>query len=220
MTPCLTRPHNKASWMGNLTGKKQDQGAHQGVHQGFHQGVNQGVHGGIDQFFVCLFAAVFSLLNICTKWKSNEKDWRYQEWNCWLLSWLTLTNLGYTKAAALQRLFSSLYWIIVYTTIFICVFIIGVGNRKNPDDHNLLQVTEPFIFQILLGLTISLGWLSLLLDVITAIVKFRHCRPIIKDYGHETKKKGFWDGFVLLEGLKYFPHCSTISNIRKIQSHL
>ena len=73
---------------------------------------------------------------------------------------------------------------------------------------------------IILGVTISLGWLSLVVDVITAIIKFRHCRPVIKDYGPENKKIGFWDGFVLLEGLKYFPHCSTISNMRKIQSHL
>ena len=171
--------------------------------------------------FCLLFAFGIILINCCTKWRRKEKDWRQQEYDCWYLSWLTLTNLGNTRAAALQRLFSSLYWIIVYTstfTIFLC-------SNERMITYYLITRTDDdplrvFHFKIILGLTICLGWLTLVLDVISAIIKFRHCRPIIKDYGPENKKKGFWDGFVLLEGLKYFPHCSTISNMRKIQSHL
>ena len=163
--------------------------------------------------FCFLYAVGMTFLNICTKWRRKEKDWRYQEWDCWVLSFLTLTNLGNTKAAALQRLFSLLYWIIVYTSTFALVLYIKTIQRDNDSLRDLY-------LKIILGLTISLGWLSLVVDVITAIIKFRHCRPIIKDYGPENKKIGFWDGFVLLEGLKYFPHCSTISNTRKIQSHL
>lgn len=195
--------------------------------------------------FCFIYAVGMTFLNICTKWRRKEKDWRYQEWDCWVLSFLTLTNLGNTKAAALQRLFSLLYWITVYTSTFALVLYIKAiqydykysrdltqgaqevftdNDNDSQDCQRIVQLTNPSLrdlyFMIILGLTISLGWLSLVVDVITAIIKFRHCRPIIKDYDPENKKIGFWDGFVLLEGLKYFPHCSTISNMRKIQSHL
>ena len=171
--------------------------------------------------FCFLYAVGMTFLNICTKWRRKEKDWRYQEWDCWVLSFLTLTNLGNTKAAALQRLFSLMYWNIVYTSTFALILDIETIQRLQRIVCNSLYDPQHDLYlMIILGVTIGLGWLSLVMDVITDIIKFRHCRPVIKDYGPENKKTGFWDGFVLLEGLKYFPHCSTISNMRKIQSHL
>ncbi len=125
-----------------------------------------------------------------------------------LMSLLTITNLGRGKTAALCRLVSTLHWTIGHTITFTVILaicnndpgIIIVDWSRFPLVQNLTTLN------ILLGSSLCLGWLSLVLDVITAAVKNHY-----KDKNSDTEDQeeaSFWDGAILLEGLKYQKCCS------------
>ena len=136
------------------------------------------------------------------------------------MSWLTLTNLGRMKDAAICRMLSTIFWTCINTISLSVILIIRIADRDLVIPsiigdgvvwseialvQNLTKLT------ILLGITICLGWGSLVLDVIIASVKF-----FFKRYGKQKNKineedqdeeqermDGFWNGTLLLEGLSY-----------------
>ena len=93
------------------------------------------------------------------------------------MSWLTITNLGRDKSDALYRLASTLYWTIAHTITFTVILAICNIDRGIVDIIPLINWSELplaqdlFTLNILLISTISLGVLSLLLDVSTAAIK-------------------------------------------------
>ncbi len=76
--------------------------------------------------FVCL-----EITERCYNLQKSEL-WR-QMWD-WVMSWLTITNLGKGKAAALYRLVSTLYWTITYT---ITLSVIQAICNTDPDIVNI-----------------------------------------------------------------------------------
>ena len=71
------------------------------------------------------------------------------------------------------------------------------------DWSNLVLVQELSSLNTLLVSTLCLGWLSLVLDVITAAVKYRHCKYSDKRMKDLMDKTVLWDYAILLEGIKY-----------------
>ena len=69
------------------------------------------------------------------------------------------------------------------------------------DWSELPLVQDLFTLNILLVSTLCLGWLSLVLDVITAAVK-NYYRSRDSDT-EDLEEASFWDNAILLEGLKY-----------------
>ena len=141
-----------------------------------------------------------------------EKDRRHQFWESLFLGWLTITNLGKGKTASLYRLVTTLFWTVAHTLTL--VFILVVCNTdpglavigQYIDWSKLALVQDLSTLNILLVSTLCLGWLSLVLDVITAAVKNHY-----KDKNRNTEDQeeaSFWDGAILLEGLKYQKCCS------------
>ena len=140
----------------------------------------------------------------------QKSDWR-QGAEC-VMSWLTITNLGRSKAAALLRLVSTLFWTITHTItlsviLAIChtdpgIVNIGHGDWYEIGEHwsDLPLALDLSTLNILLISTLCLGWGSLVLDVITAAVK-NHYRS--RDNTEDQEEASFWDGAILLEGLKY-----------------
>ena len=124
------------------------------------------------------------------------------------LSWLTITNLGRGKADALFRLVSTIYWTIAHTITFTMILAIcntdpGIADRifLNINWSELPLVQDLFTLRILLVSTLCLGWGSLVLDVITAAVRY-HYRSRDQDTEDQEEAR-FWDNAILLEGLKY-----------------
>ena len=123
---------------------------------------------------------------------------------------MTITNLGRGKADALYRLVSTLYWTIAHTITFTVILVIcntdpsmvrtdlGFGII---DWSELPLAQDLATLNILLVSTLCLGWLSLVLDVITAAVK-NYYRSRDKDK-EDQEETSFWDNAILLEGLKY-----------------
>ena len=67
------------------------------------------------------------------------------------------------------------------------------------------MVQDSFILHVILVSTLCLGWLALVLDVITAAAKYRCCGPSDnKKKKDQDNEASFWDGAIFLEGLKYF----------------
>ena len=111
------------------------------------------------------------------------------------------------KAAALFRLVSTLFWTISYNIMLLVI--LGICNT-DPSDvsiydegvgdfywSELALVQDITILNILLVSTICLGWLSLLLDVITAAVRYYY-------RSRDTEEEvSFWDGAILMEGIKF-----------------
>ena len=138
------------------------------------------------------------------------KAWDRQLWECLPLSWLTISNLGRGKAAAVCRLVSSLFWTIAHTiniTIILAICNIDPGIF-DAEDRNLEVVwSELALVQNLSTLnallisTLCLGWASLALDVITAHVK-HHYRSS-DNTEEQEEENSFWDRAILLEGWKY-----------------
>ena len=121
------------------------------------------------------------------------------------MSWLTITNLERGKDAALLRMVSTIFWTITHT---ITLTVILAICPTDPDIFHGLEIKWSNLplaqnhttLNILLISTICLGWGSLVLDVITAAVKF--CNRS-RDNTEGKEEAGFWDGAILLEGLKY-----------------
>ena len=67
------------------------------------------------------------VLNVCleiTRRCYNLKGWDLQLGESLIMSWLTITNLGRGKDAALCRLLSTLYWTIAHTITFTAILVI------------------------------------------------------------------------------------------------
>ena len=135
-----------------------------------------------------------------------EKDTGGQFGECYGLSWLTITNLGRGKAAAVCRLMSSLYWTFAHT-INITVILVICNTDPGIMDTDLVVWSELALVQDLSTLnallisTLCLGWGSLVLDVITASKKFHYGSN--DNTEDQEEENSFWDGAVLLEGWKY-----------------
>ena len=135
------------------------------------------------------------------------ENWTRDILECVFLSWLTITNLERGKTAALCRLVSTFYWTIAHTITLVVILSICDTNPGNVKlSHydgetfywsDLALVQDLSTLNTLLPVTICLGWLSLVLDVIAAAVQH-------KCYDNaEEQEKSFWDGAVLLEGFRY-----------------
>ena len=135
-------------------------------------------------------------------------DRKQQLMECVFLSWMTLTNLGNSKRAAVYRVVSTFLITFIYTVILIVFLIICKTNVSDGYTYRIhetgitwtelpLVSLQNGIYVNLLGLTIYLGWVSFLLDLFTARLKIFCCGSV------EDKKKGFWDNAVLLEAFKY-----------------
>ena len=143
---------------------------------------------------------------------ADEKDCerRQQFWESFFLSWLTITNLGQGKSAAVFRLVTTLYWTIAHTITLTLLLVFcntdpGIGVIDTSDGHyidwpTLALVQDISTLNILLISTICVGWFSLVLDITTAAVKKQSCRSCPID---QQDKTVFWDGAILLEGMKY-----------------
>lgn len=153
---------------------------------------------------LCLLKSL--ILIVCQCCCYRETDFCQQIWECSVLSWLSITNLGRGKAAALCRLGSTVYWTIAYTLMLLWIL-------SHPYDvHNLPEgLTEDhFTISCLLIFIICLGWIPLLLDVITATIKYCCCGSSDNNLDQD-EKASFWDGAILLEGMKYCCKCCSDS---------
>ena len=148
------------------------------------------------------------LIIICWFKLSKEKGTWQQFGECCLLSWLTITNLDNGKSSAVFRMVSSVYWTIVHTILL--ADILNSFHTGNVNAYWIKYDTEsaeklvhaPFTLNVLLVSTLGLGWLALVLDVITAVVKYRNNQT-----EEQVNAASFWDGAIFLEGLKYFCGC-------------
>ena len=135
---------------------------------------------------------------------SSDKNQQLME--CVFLSWITLTSLGKSKRAAIFRLVSTLLITMIYSVI-LSVFLVICNTDASAGYTHIIRGTgviwseKPFVYlqngfhlNLILGLTICLGWVSFLLDLLTATIKFYCCASL---------EKSFWDGAILLEGFKY-----------------
>ena len=139
---------------------------------------------------------------------SNNKRLQFME--CVFLSWATLPNLGNSKRAAVFRLVSTFLITVIYTVILTVFLIICNTNVTDGYTYRIHETgitwsELPFVslhnglyVNLILGLTICLGWVSFFLDLVTAALKFYCCGSV------EDNARSFWDGAVLLEGFKYF----------------
>ena len=143
----------------------------------------------------------------CNKLSLVQDTWQ-QIGESLLLSWLTITNLKSEKSSTLCRMVSSIYWTIVYS-ILLADIIKNIDNdnsfwREEYPADDLVLVQQPFTLNILLISTLCLGWVSLLLDVVTASVKYSCCGP---SDNNKEDQPSFWDGAIFLDGLKYCCRC-------------
>ena len=136
-------------------------------------------------------------------------DRKQQLMECVFLSWITLTSLGENKRAAIFRLISTIlittiYSIILSVFLIICntdasagyTYIIR-GDGVTWSEKPFVYLQDGFYLNLILGFTICLGWVSFLLDLVTATIKFYCCGSV---------ERSFWDGAILLEGFKYGTH--------------
>ena len=168
-------------------------------------------------FCFCLILLVCLLVTArCCYKVTREKNWRQLLWECSecsVLSWLTITNLGRGKTAAVFRMVSSVFWTIAHTMSlgWLLVFfnlgstnfdMFGFGEFLRSYLSGLALVQDRPTLNILLISIISLGWLSLDLDIITAAIK-NHYRHGDKNTAEDQENKAsFWDGAILFEGMK------------------
>jgi len=170
-----------------------------------------------DNFILnMLYCLVLMFCSAITAYFYNlgkENDVLGQLFDCGGLSWLTITNLDRGKAAALFRLVSTLFWTISYTIILLVILGICDTDPTNVsiDDKGvsdfywseLALVQHITTLNILLISTICLGWGSMVLDVITAAVKYKFCGHRDNNTEDQGVEVSFWDYAILLEGLKY-----------------
>ena len=162
----------------------------------------------IFPFIIILYSLILlACLGITGGCCYNLKDWRRQIMESWTISWLTITNLGRGKDAALYRLVSTFFWTIVHTITLSMILAICKSDKGNVDLFFVKWSELPLVqdlttLNILLISTICLGWLSLVLDVITAAVK-NHYRSRDNNTEDKEEKVSFWNNAILMEGFKY-----------------
>ena len=127
--------------------------------------------------------------------KKKVSTQRHQTTESLLMGWITLTNMENNEKAARYRLFTSVYITIVNSFGLISCMILV--NLEYVEELNALPlVQDKGTFQILIFATVLLGVMSWTIDIITAGLKL---------YFNDTKD--FYEGSVLLEGLKYMDYC-------------
>ena len=122
---------------------------------------------------------------------------------------MTITNLGRGKTDVLFRMVSTLFWTIAYTITLTVIIVICNIDPSIVNDNlfagvvwsELALVQKLTTLNILLGSTIALGWGALVLDVITAAIK--KCCKSRDSNMEDLEEASFWDGAILLEGLKF-----------------
>ena len=170
-----------------------------------------------DFFFIFIIVSYWIVLMVClliTDRRYNlfeEKDVWGQFVECFSLSWLTITNLGRGKSAAVLRLVSSIFWTVAHTINLPVILIICNTDPGIMDDKRwsavvwseLSLVQDLSTLNTLLITILCLGWGSLVLDVITTGVKHYWAREDTE----EEEETSFWDGAILMEGYKYNLQC-------------
>ena len=157
---------------------------------------------------IVLRVSLWLCIRACShKWSHllEEKHW-VRELGESYLGWLTITNLGVGKAAAFLRLVTTLYCTIAHTITLTVILAICNTDPSNVDVlvvkwTHLPLVQDLTTLNILLISTICLGWLSLVLDVITAAVRYHYRSRDTKQ--EQEEEASFWDGAILMEGLKF-----------------
>lgn len=149
--------------------------------------------------FATIFLVFVTLWNLhrCYDFPS-EDDGNQQGWECVFLSWLTLAGLGKSKVDAVYRLVSTLLVTITYSIILGIILAICNDDPASGYIHgyglswsDLELVKDTQYMNKILGSTISLGWISLIVDFVVAFIKSMFAEG----------EGGFWDLAVLLEGL-------------------
>ena len=157
--------------------------------------------------YILFLGVCLSITRRCCYNLKAERGMERQLRECTFLSWLTISNLGRGKTAAVYRLVSSIFWTIAHTINITVILVICNAGPDNLDLEwdgrsllweELTLVKELSTLNTLLISTLCLGWGSLVLDVITAGVRHHY-----RDNTEEEQEISFWDGAVLLEGLKY-----------------
>ena len=159
---------------------------------------------------VCHIFVLF--VNTCCCFCFDEgKDWTREFWESLFLSWLTISNLGGSKSAIRYRLASSLFYVGSYSTIFTMIMVINKTENESLWPEVCLA-KDSFLFNLIIFLSIFLAWLSLLLDFISASCRNHDWRshnwgPFKKIaywfFDPLDEADSFWDGAVILEGLKF-----------------
>ena len=135
-------------------------------------------------------------------------------------SWLTMAGMGRGKSAAVYRLWSSLTVTIIYSLILGIILVIcnvdpasGYIYGAGYSWKDLEIVKNPYFLNLLLVITICLGWVSFLVDIILAWCKNHNWRShnwgplnkavewFVDPQETQDKASGFWDEAVLLQGL-------------------
>ena len=153
-----------------------------------------------------------SLISESRREKERDKDWPHQLWECSVLSWLTITNLGRGRTAAVFRTVSSIFWTMAQMAHSLSLgWILIVFNSCSSSNiemfgepvwsylAGLALVQDLFTLNILLVSTLCLGWVSLVLDVIIAAVKYGY----FKSCDDQVDRFVLWEEAILLEGIKY-----------------
>ena len=158
---------------------------------------------------VNIFMTIQNLLLAIPLLMGEEKKSRHQFCESIFLSWVTITNLGQGKTAALYRLVTTIFWTVSHSLTLLFILVVcntdpeAVVISRYFDWSNLVLVQELSTLNTLLVSTLCLGWLSLVLDVLTAAVKYRHCKYSDKRMKDLMDKTVLWDYAILLEGIKY-----------------
>ena len=168
----------------------------------------------ITLVFVCLLITVRCFYDDL----NDNGDDDQQAWESVFLSWLTLAGLGSSEYASVCRLYSTLLVTIIYSLVLTLILIVcnvdpDSGYIHGPGPWIELElVKKPVYMNLILGSTVALGWSSLLLDIVSAWCKSHDWRShnwgplmMIVDWfvDPQDDEVCFWDGAVLMEGLKY-----------------
>ena len=153
-------------------------------------------------------AVIWILMAICLRITAKcynmekEVDFDNQFFESCLFSWVTITNLGCSKVALVHRMYSSLYLVIFQSLIMTVILIICnkdpamvvidlAGTSGDIIWPDLLLLRDIDNLNLVLGVTITFGWLCFFLDFFIAWLKFMN---------NDDK---LLDNALLLQGLKY-----------------
>ena len=159
--------------------------------------------------YVNIFMIAQNLLLAIPLLIGEKKKSRHQFFESIFLSWVTITNLGKGKTAAQYRLVTTIWWTISHSLTLLFILVVSntdpeaVVISRYFDWSNLVLVQELSTLNTLLVSTLCLGWLFLVLDVITASIKYRNCKHSDKRMKDLMDKTVLWDYAIFLEGIKY-----------------
>ena len=155
--------------------------------------------------FLIGFVALYWILLLYFRVSLSNKMRDFMQSEYVAFHWLTLGSLGASKMDAVLRSWGTLLFTIIYTIILSVILVVCYVD---PDMGSIIIPTlgliftwsdmeivkEPFFLNLILCSIISLGWIALILDILSAWCRFR-----FKDYLDD--ETGFLGKTVLLEGL-------------------